>query len=247
MPSPTRDGPRRRTLLLASGAAALLAGGGAPLRAQAPVDLALVLLVDASGSISDGGWTFQLRGHATAFRDPRLAAAIEAGATGRIAVTLAAFAGPRSLRRLVPWSVIGPSGTTEAFADRIEASPVDGRGGATAIGSAIEGAIDLFDDAPASARRTIDISANGFSNAGIDPEVARDRAVAAGVTINALVIVDEYDWLEAYFADAVIGGPGAFVKTAEDRESFAEAIFQKLLAEIAAVPERNRSPYSGHG
>ena len=103
----------------------------------------------------------------------------------------------------------------------------------------------LFRSAPPARRRTIDISANGFSNAGIDPEVARDRAVARGITINALVILDEYDWLEAYFADAVIGGASAFVMTAEDRESFAASIFSKLLAEMAQSPYAYRS--SGHG
>lgn len=243
MPSPTPDGLRRRTVL--AGAAALVLAGTGAARAQAPVDLALVLLVDASGSVSDGGWAFQLRGHATAFRDPRLAAAISAGATGRIAVTLAAFAGPRSLRTLIPWTIVGMPEETAAFADAVDRAPVDGRGGATAIGSALESAADLFADAPLAPRRTIDISANGFSNAGIDPEVARDRAVAAGITINALVILDEYDWLEEYFADAVIGGPSAFVMTAEDRESFAAAILNKLIAEIAAAPSPHAS--QGHG
>jgi hypothetical protein len=223
-----RDGPRRRTVLAGAAAATVALAGRGPVLAQEAVDHALVLLVDASGSVSDGGWAFQLRGHATAFRDPRLGAAVSAGATGRMAVTLAAFAGPRSLRTLVPWTVGGPPGTTDA----------------TAIGSAIEDAADLFDAAPPARRRTIDISANGFSNAGIDPEVARDSAVAQGITINALVILDEYDWLEAYFADAVIGGASAFVMTAEDRESFAASIFSKLLAEMAQSPYAYRS--SGH-
>ncbi|MFN8720894.1 MAG: DUF1194 domain-containing protein [Rhodospirillales bacterium] len=245
MPSPMRDGPRRRTVLAGAAAATVALAGRGPVLAQEAVDHALVLLVDASGSVSDGGWAFQLRGHATAFRDPRLGAAVSAGATGRMAVTLAAFAGPRSLRTLVPWTVVGPPGTTDAFAEAIDRAPVDGRGGATAIGSAIEDAADLFDAAPPARRRTIDISANGFSNAGIDPEVARDRAVAQGITINALVILDEYDWLEAYFADAVIGGASAFVMTAEDRESFAASIFSKLLAEMAQSPYAYRS--SGHG
>jgi hypothetical protein len=34
----------------------------------------------------------------------------------------------------------------------------------------------------------------------------------------------------------VIGGPHAFVRAAENREAFAEAILQKLIEEIAAVP-----------
>ena len=34
----------------------------------------------------------------------------------------------------------------------------------------------------------------------------------------------------------VIGGPGAFVMTAEDRRHFAQAIRAKLVAEIAGLP-----------
>jgi hypothetical protein len=85
-------------------------------------------------------------------------------------------------------------------------------------------------------RRVIDICSNGFSNAGVDVSGARDRAVRQGVTINALAILDEYDWLEEYYVESVIGGPFAFVRTAESRESFADAILHKLVEEIAGVP-----------
>jgi len=57
------------------------------------------------------------------------------------------------------------------------------------------------------------------------------------VTINALAILDEYDWLEEYYVESVIGGPSAFVRTAESRESFAEAILYKLVDEIAGVQQ----------
>jgi hypothetical protein len=35
----------------------------------------------------------------------------------------------------------------------------------------------------------------------------------------------------------VIGGPGAFVMVAENFNSFGQAILNKLIAEIASVPE----------
>jgi hypothetical protein len=41
-----------------------------------------------------------------------------------------------------------------------------------------------------------------------------------------------YD-LEKAFEDRIIGGPGAFVVTAEDRESFGFAVRRKLILEIA--------------
>jgi hypothetical protein len=59
------------------------------------------------------------------------------------------------------------------------------------------------------------------------------------VTINALPILREGDpgrahgGLEAAYEARIIGGPGAFVVTAETRESFAQAVKRKLVLEIA--------------
>jgi Ca-activated chloride channel family protein len=202
-----------------------------------PVDLELVLAVDASASISGGALEFQLRGHAAAFRDPLVAKAISGGRNGAIAVTLVQYAGPHTLETVVPWTrVAGPEDATR-FADRITDTARPVRDGSTAIGSAIGDAVGLFDTSAFPAeRRTIDLVSNGFSNSGPDVSIARDRAVADGITINALVILDEYDWLDQYFEESVIGGPHAFVRAAENRETFAEAILQKLIEEIAAVP-----------
>jgi len=235
---------RWRMLEKVAAAAALLVSMALPAaaRAQAPVDLALVLAVDASASITDGGWTFQLRGHSAAFRNPRVADAIASGPHGRIAVTVARFAGPNSFSTLVPWTVVGSAAEAEAFAAAIDAAPTTGRGGATAVGSAMDAAAKLLATAPGEPpRRTIDLSSNGFSNAGIAPEEAKPRLEAAGITLNALVILDEYDWLEEYYQENVIAGPGAFVRTAEDRDSFYEAILGKLVLEISARPD----PQSG--
>ena len=69
---------------------------------------------------------------------------------------------------------------------------------------------------------------DGTNNSGRDVAVARDDAVAKGVTINGLVILERpSDGLESehtnppgglvnYFRDNVIGGPGAFVLAAEN-------------------------------
>lgn len=225
------------------GRRALLAGlaglplGAASARAAAerrPVDLMLVLAVDGSASISRDALDFQLRGHAAAFRDPRVAAAIARGGHGRVAVTLVQFAGPDTLAALVPWRLVAGAEDCAAMADSIDAAPGVAMGGSTAIGSAIVAAVALIERAPfAAVRRKIDIVSNGFNNAGIDPLSARAYAAAAGVTVNALAILDEYDWLESYYADSVIAGEGAFVRTAAGPGDFAAAFLDKLMAEIA--------------
>ncbi len=216
----------------------LLVAGTFPAAATPPppsVGLELVLLVDGSASITVGDLEFQLRGHAAAFADSTVA---EALASRRVAVILAAFSGPKTLRVLAPWTVIATPQDAQSFAAKILAAPRDGRADSTAIGSAIEDSMALFAlSGVHSERRVIDLVANGFSNAGIDPVVARDQAVALGVTINALAILDEFSWLDEYFAENIIGGVNCFVKAAMDRESFVDALRQKLVLEIAALPE----------
>ncbi|WP_368910995.1 DUF1194 domain-containing protein [Taklimakanibacter deserti] len=67
-----------------------------PARAQ-NVDLELVLLADASGSIDDSEIAFQRNGYAGAITDPSVLAAITSGAAQKIAVVISprASAPPR--------------------------------------------------------------------------------------------------------------------------------------------------------
>ncbi|MFV3131411.1 DUF1194 domain-containing protein [Niveispirillum sp. KHB5.9] len=219
----------RRSIL--AGLAALPAAPAA-LAAPPPVDAALLLAVDASASIDKGLLDFQLRGHAAAFRHKAVEGAIARGGNG-IAVMLAQFAGPETLTTLVPWRVLKDGKDCESFADTIDAAPAVFMGGSTALGSAVVQAVALLDAAPYStSRRTLDIVSNGFSNAGIDPRSAKGYAAGANVTVNGLAILNEYDWLEDYFAANVIAGRGAFVRTAGDLDSFANVLLGKLVTEM---------------
>jgi Ca-activated chloride channel family protein len=206
---------------------------GIPQTGERPVDAEIVLALDASASVTRGGLAFEVRGHADAIVDPRVIAAIVRGPARSIAVTAVRFDGPGTLRTLVPWTAIaGPEDAT-AFAMALRAAEGEDRGGSTALGSAVLGALDLFEgNGFAGERRVVDIVANGFSNAGIAPVLARNLAERQGVTINALVLLDEFDWLEDYYRGHVIGGIGAFVRTAQDRASFTGALVAKLVDEI---------------
>lgn len=228
----------RRSVLRGLGALAAAPLLNAPALAQGvgrvPVDLQLVLAVDASASINRDLLDFQLRGHAAAFRHPAVARAIQDGPRRRIAVMLAQFAGPESLTTLIPWRELADEADCKDFASTVDGVPGVAMGGSTALGSAVVGAVQLLEAAPfATHKRKIDLVSNGFSNAGIDPATAKGYAAAAGVTVNALAILDEYPWLESYYADSIIGGEGAFVRTADSAESFAESFLQKLVTEIA--------------
>lgn len=224
----------RRQFLGGLGAATLLAPSGAAGATAPAVDLALLLLVDASASIGKETLDFQLRGHAAAFRHPAVAQAVTAGRSGRIGVMLAQFAGPQTLTQLVPWTTLAGAPDCAAFADAVDRTPGIAMGGSTALGGAVVDAVRLLDRTPfAAAERKIDLVSNGFNNAGIDPRSAGAHAAAAGVTVNALAILDEYPWLETYYAEQVVAGAGAFVQTADSKDSFAEAFLRKLVTEIA--------------
>ena len=82
-------------------------------------------------------------------------------------------------------------------------------------------------------RRVIDVSGDGDDdNSGGDVALVRDRVLAEGITINALVVSEDQplvwengaaypgDDLERYYREKVIGGPGAFVMVAKDYPSF---------------------------
>ena len=92
------------------GAAAILAGMlGMGAAAAETVDLELVLLADASGSIDDAEIRFQRQGYAEAITHPEVLGAIAQGFEQRIAVTYVEWGTVGSQEVVVPWTVVdGP-------------------------------------------------------------------------------------------------------------------------------------------
>jgi hypothetical protein len=216
-----------------------LGAGGA---AAQPVDLALVLAVDVSRSVDDEEYRIQKDGYADAFASRAVIEAIESGATGAVAVTYVEWSGNGRQRQLVPWTVISGPASAAAFAEAVRAAP---RAFAdfTAVGSAIDFAATLFDQHGfETTRQVIDVSGDGISNAGRSTGEARDRAVAAGITINALAILNEQWHLDGWYRDHVIGGFGSFVMPANDFNDFRLAIIAKLVREIASEETLPRAP-----
>ena len=87
-------------------------------------------------------------------------------------------------------------------------------------------------------KRVIDISGDGSNNSGRPVTAARDEAVRAGIVINGLPILSLEPFLDRYYFDNVIGGPGAFMIAAASYESFADAVLKKLIIEIAGNERR---------
>ena len=207
-----------------------------PARAQQPTtDLLLVLAVDASGSVNQTRFELQKKGYVAAFRHPRVLNAIRSGSTGSIAVTMMQWTGPALQVQVVPWTLIKDEKTTTTFADSIDAAPRQLFSGGTSISGAIDFSMLLLPSAPfRGLKRVIDVSGDGSNNRGRLVTLARDDAVRQGVVINGLPILELEPYLDRYYFDHVIGGPGSFMIPAETFEAFPAAVLKKLIQEIAA-------------
>jgi hypothetical protein len=205
--------------------------------AERPVDLLLVLAVDASGSVDARRFELQRRGYAEAFANPRVLKAIRSGPLQAIAVTMFQWTGPSLQARILDWTVIADAADADRIASAIAATPRQLFGGGTSISGAIDYALRLFPESPfAGERRVIDVSGDGANNIGRPAALARDAALAAGIVINGLPILALEPNLDAYYRDNVIGGPGAFVVPVDSFENFGDAILSKLISEIADAP-----------
>ena len=198
-----------------------------------PVDVALCLAVDASASVDHDEFGLMMGGLAGAFRDPEVVRAATGGPRGAAAVAALLWSGPDAQLTVVGWTVLSDPTSAAALADAVDDAPRLLPPGATALGNGMAAGLALLAACPHPApRRVLDVSGDGAASAGTPPARARDAGVSAGVTINALAVVNEEPDLPAHYAAHVIGGPGAFVVTCADYADFAEAIRRKLIREM---------------
>jgi hypothetical protein len=215
-------------------------GLGQGAAAQPAVDLQLALMVDASGSVNQYRFELQKRGYVAALRNPRVLGAILGGRTQSIAISMVQWTGPYLQVVVLPWTILKDEDSIMSAADIIERTPRQLFGGGTSISGAIDYAMTMFPQSPFKAeRQVIDVSGDGSNNGGRSIIRARDEAVEKGATINGLPILAVEPYLDQYYRDYVIGGPGAFMIVAKDFESFGEAILKKMIIEIAT---HNRPP-----
>jgi hypothetical protein len=240
-----------RSFLAAAALAALLMLG---LPAQAEtVDVALVFAADVSRSIDDDEFKLQRQGYAAAVTNQRVLQSIASGQHGAIAICFVEWSGPEEQQVVVEWTVVRDGESAAAFAATLLAAPRSFVG-RTSISAAIDFSRAYLGKAGVVAeRRVIDVSGDGTNNSGRPVLDARDEAVAAGITINGLAIINEHpnpgyfahtqppEGLPEYYRQNVIGGPGAFLLQVQDFSTFGDAIANKLVSEIAAAPAPMRA------
>jgi hypothetical protein len=225
-----------------SGSAAALCLLLAPqARAAEPVDIELVLAVDVSLSMSPGELEIQRRGYATALTHDTVLQAIADGAYGKIAVTYVEWAGTTMQRVVVPWTVVATRADAERVVAQMSAKPPNSAR-RTSISAALEFAGDLFAESEFDGvKRVIDVSGDGANNQGGPVDAIRDQLTEQGITINGLPLMTtggftsafDVPHLDRYYADCVIGGPGAFTVPVNDWTQFPEAVRRKLVMELA--------------
>ena len=244
---------QRRQLLRLSGAGVLSApfvisaSGAARAAGPEPVDVELVLAVDVSRSIDAEEHETQMRGYASAFRDPEVLRSIRGGEVGAISCTLFTWSDSDSQEDLVPWMRIADEASAERFAAAIDAAPRRILS-YTSISGAMEHALRRYGGSPyEGTRRVLDISGDGMNNSGRRLNGVRAAMLEEGIVVNGLAVLDRAPGpangtvaLEDYYRDEVIGGHGAFLVVADGFAAFDRAVRRKIAREVASAGERTR-------
>lgn len=210
-------------------------------QSSACADIALVLAVDGSGSITDDEYMFQKSAIAAAFRDDDVLAALKNA--GVVAVSTVFWGDGEFSTQKLDWFVIESGNGAEPFALAMEANRRKVFGN-TDIGNGMWSALDMLSDLRFCAVKTI-INVSGDGKETIAPKrrqtpslyQARQRAMKTGTTVNGLVISDEEPDLPGYYERRVILGEDAFVMEVRSFADYSAAIRKKLIRELSPPTE----------
>lgn len=224
----------------------VLSGGSLAQQFPVAVDLELVIAVDVSYSMDIEEQRVQREGYVNAFRSPEVVRAVLGGPLGRTAVTFVEWGG--SAVQVVPWTLIDDPQSADQFAEELRRQPIR-RISFTSISNALAFARELIrTNQFRASRHVIDVSGDGPNNAGAPVPLARNAAIAEGITVDGLPIMlnaesDQvyFPNLDEYYRACVIGGDGAFMLKVVDLSDFGHAIRHKLVTEIRGI---NLSEYT---
>ncbi len=201
-------------------------------RAVVACEVALVIALDVSRSVDRDEYALMRDGIASAFLDEEVRQLIE-WMPGGLMVTVTQWGGEGQQRQAVPWQRIEGKAGIVRF---VEAFTAQSRGfwmADTAVSEALIHADGMFNAAADQCRRqVIDVSGDGIANAGTQVAPIARLIGSKGVTINGLVITGASPDPVSFFESQVIGGPFAFVETANSYADYPRAMKRKLLREL---------------
>lgn len=197
------------------------------------VDLALVLAVDGSASVTYEEFGLIAGGMAAALREPPIITALIGGPAKSSLLSLLLWSGAGAQEIITNWTLVASEADAHSFADSVDNMPRIVKPGQTAIGEALLASLTLLAHIPDTpSRQVVNVIGDGRSNDGVAPGPIRDRMAAAGITINGLCILHEEPDLLASYTAEVIGGPGAFAEICPDYPAFAAVMRRKLAREL---------------
>lgn len=194
--------------------------------------VALLLLIDVSGSIDTEEYNLQKDSYIEAFTSPK----VEEAVTGKQYPTyfaIAEWAGKTSL--IIPWVKVDSKQDllllSNSYKSSNKAEAVFVQPFATVIGQALISGIDYFSELPCKPeKKVIDISGDGTSEDSTVEAVllAEDN----DIVINGLPITIDDPKLDKYYKDKVITSNG-FIIVANSFKDFTRALIKKLVFELS--------------
>lgn len=193
-------------------------------------ETALLLAIDVSGSIDAAEYQLQIDGLALALQDGQVQDAL---ISGQSALAVVQWSGFDQQALVLDWARMETAQDIAAMAATVHSLPRAFDGSQTAVGQAIRFSLAQFEGLNDCQRRVIDISGDGPENIGHTVTPARQEAMAAKATINAIAIEDAGAQVAItnFYRKWVIT-PAGFVITARGLEDYPRAMREKLLREL---------------
>jgi len=203
--------------------------------------LAIVLLMDTSGSYTDAQYATQRDGTSAAFTSEQILGAVRH--SGGIAVTVIEFDNQVVTR--IGWRILNDEADSRRLASDISALPRQRKDG-TSTGDGMAVALHALQNPPCEPdSRMIDISTDGRGFGTVQPSSVRDSAAAQRVRINAIMINTAHgdgdtEWLRENVLTPMIPGtdtqaaiaPGFLIEI-RSWNDYTDAIRRKLILELA--------------
>lgn len=214
---------------------------GGALRAEpVAVDSLLVTAIDVSASMDSAAIKTELEGMAMAIQSPDVIAAIQAGPRHQIGFVVFLFA-DGEMPVIAGWHVVANAEDAATVAGEIASSIPDltklgglpELGALTNIAAAMQRAGALVAAAPYQATRAVvNIVGDGARTTGDDPANARAALLAAGATVNGLIVAGTQETVD-YFRHNVVGGRGAFVIEADKTAGIVYGFRRKFIQDLS--------------
>lgn len=206
------------------------------------VDAVVITALDVSSSINAQETALQINGTAEALKSPAVLSAIQNGKLGRIGVLVFLWA-DGDYPEVLSWRVIAGQADAEAasaeVAEKLQSiveTSSRSVGTLTNTSGAMDHALELLKAAPfKSDRLLVNVVGNGEDNVGEAPLQARANLIAAGATVNGVIVGGDANVVTYYRAN-VIGGKHAFTRIANTPEDVVGVMISKFVSEIAMLP-----------